>query len=66
MSNTAATTEHPAVVGKLSTLDRYLAVWIGVAMVVGLLVGRWIPRCEHCPGQGADRRHLPADRPSAC
>ena len=43
MSNTAATTEHPAVVGKLSTLDRYLAVWIGVAMVVGLLVGRWIP-----------------------
>ena len=43
MSNTAATTEHPEVVGKLSTLDRYLAVWIGVAMVVGLLVGRWIP-----------------------
>lgn len=43
MSNTAATTGHPAVVGKLSTLDRYLAVWIGVAMVVGLLVGRWIP-----------------------
>ncbi|MFF8326726.1 arsenical-resistance protein, partial [Rhodococcus qingshengii] len=39
MSNTAATTEHPEVVGKLSTLDRYLAVWIGVAMVVGLLVG---------------------------
>ena len=43
MSNTAATTEHPEVVGKLSTLDRYLAVWIGVDMVVGLLVGRWIP-----------------------
>ncbi len=38
-----SSTEHPEVVGKLSTLDRYLAVWIGVAMVVGLLVGRWIP-----------------------
>ena len=32
-----------AVVGKLSTLDRYLPVWIGVAMVVGLLLGRLIP-----------------------
>ena len=37
------TTEHPAVVGKLSTLDRYLPVWIGAAMVAGLLLGRWIP-----------------------
>ncbi|MCY4666714.1 MAG: arsenical-resistance protein, partial [Rhodococcus sp.] len=36
-------TAHPAVVGKLSTLDRYLPVWIGVAMVAGLLLGRWIP-----------------------
>ncbi|MFC8178033.1 MULTISPECIES: ACR3 family arsenite efflux transporter [Nocardiaceae] len=31
------------VVGKLSTLDRFLPVWIGVAMVVGLLLGRSIP-----------------------
>jgi ACR3 family arsenite transporter len=31
------------VVGKLSTLDRFLPVWIGTAMVVGLLAGRWIP-----------------------
>ncbi|MFD2468043.1 ACR3 family arsenite efflux transporter [Amycolatopsis silviterrae] len=31
------------VVGKLSTLDRYLPVWIAVAMVLGLLAGRWIP-----------------------
>ena len=34
---------HPAVVGKLSTLDRFLPVWIGVAMVAGLLLGRMIP-----------------------
>ncbi|MFI1460855.1 ACR3 family arsenite efflux transporter [Nocardia carnea] len=33
----------PGVVGKLSTLDRFLPVWIGVAMVAGLLLGRLIP-----------------------
>ncbi|UTM40031.1 ACR3 family arsenite efflux transporter (plasmid) [Rhodococcus pyridinivorans] len=27
----------------MSTLDRFLAVWIGIAMVVGLLLGRMIP-----------------------
>ncbi|ATQ29598.1 arsenical-resistance protein [Rhodococcus ruber] len=37
------TRDHPAVVGKLSTLDRFLPVWIGVAMVAGLLLGRLIP-----------------------
>ena len=41
--------EHPAppnadaVVGKLSTLDRFLPVWIGVAMLAGLLLGRGVP-----------------------
>ena len=33
--------EH--VVDRLSTLDRYLPVWIGVAMAVGLLLGRLVP-----------------------
>ncbi|APE36052.1 arsenical-resistance protein [Nocardia mangyaensis] len=37
------TTEHPPVVGKLSTLDRFLPVWIGVAMLAGILLGRMIP-----------------------
>ncbi|MFE3293871.1 ACR3 family arsenite efflux transporter [Rhodococcus sp. NPDC059234] len=40
------TTERPAVVGKLSTLDRYLPVWICAAMVGGLMAGRWIPRLD--------------------
>ena len=31
-----------AVLQRLSTLDRFLPVWIGVAMLVGLLLGRWV------------------------
>lgn len=35
--------QQNAVVGKLSTLDRFLPVWIGVSMVAGLLLGRGVP-----------------------
>ena len=39
----STTTEGGAVVGKLSTLDRYLPIWILAAMALGLLAGRLIP-----------------------
>ncbi|EHM21722.1 ACR3 family arsenite efflux transporter [Mycobacteroides abscessus] len=43
MNQTTTPAEHVAVAGKLSTLDRFLPVWIGVAMAAGLLLGRSIP-----------------------
>ena len=35
--------DDAAVLGRLSTLDRFLPVWILLAMVVGLLLGRVLP-----------------------
>jgi ACR3 family arsenite transporter len=37
------TTEQEASAGRLSTLDRFLPVWIGLAMAVGLIAGRSVP-----------------------
>lgn len=47
-TDTTDTTEQ-GVVGKLSRLDRFLPVWIGVAMAARLLLGRLIPRLGDAP-----------------
>ncbi|GAA3463767.1 ACR3 family arsenite efflux transporter [Saccharothrix longispora] len=39
----ARTPERSDVLGGLSFLDRFLPVWIGVAMVAGLALGRFVP-----------------------
>ncbi|GAB3284104.1 ACR3 family arsenite efflux transporter [Parasphingorhabdus pacifica] len=43
MTETTTHTAPDTVAAKMSTLDRFLPVWIGTAMLVGLLAGRWIP-----------------------
>ncbi len=43
MSEATPVADRSDVVHQLSTLDRYLPVWIGLAMTAGLLLGRWVP-----------------------
>jgi arsenite transporter len=43
MTHTATTEPVVAIPGRLSTLDRLLPLWIGIAMVAGLALGRIFP-----------------------
>lgn len=40
---TSAASSATGVAGKMSILDRYLALWIGAAMATGLVLGRAVP-----------------------
>ncbi len=66
VSKTVQHDEHPAVVEKLSLLDRLLPIWIGTAMAAGLLLGRLVPgldtALDSCPTRRyfAAYRHRPA------
>ncbi|MDN5746287.1 MAG: ACR3 family arsenite efflux transporter [Nocardioidaceae bacterium] len=43
MSATSPAEQSAPVVGRLSRLDKYLPVWIGLAMAAGVLLGRSVP-----------------------
>ncbi len=47
---TGSTTEQQGVVAHLSMLDRFLPVWIGLAMGAGLLLGRSVPGLDDALG----------------
>ena len=47
---TGSTTEQQGVVAHLSLLDRFLPIWIGLAMAAGLLLGRAVPGLDETLG----------------
>ena len=45
MTETAVHDDTSGALSRLSTLDRFLPIWIGIAMAAGLLLGRMTRAC---------------------
>ena len=57
--------DRDAVVARLSTLDRFLPLWIALAMVAGVGLGHADPGVERLARRAADRHGQPPDRDRA-
>ena len=55
-----------SIVKRLSTLDRFLPLWIFAAMALGLGLGRALPGLGAALDRVQARHRLAADRASAC
>ena len=61
MTETSVHDETTGTLARLSTLDRFLPVWIGIAMAAGLLLGRMIPGLSGVVSRSTDRRRVTTD-----